>query len=1438
MGFGSTTTVLANATNPSADQSVNSLLNNFDISATSSSNIFLAFATSGNEGGSDPIGGLSDAVLIWLGNGINSVSSGTLSTDSGGEIGITSMDFAYKQALGGSTINFTFTAKRDGATVGTLMLTSPAHNSAISIDFTSPSTGSFSNIDEIVITPAVPLFGGFSIDDMVITTAINNTTPTIAIDNSNLSYTEAEAAKQLDNTATVSDADGDADWNGGTLIAQITANAEAADELSISDTDGDGTAITISGTNILANGTDIGDLSTSGGIVTNGTALTITFDADATNTNVQEVLQSIRYRSTSTNPGTSNRTITVTATDTNLGTANDTRTVNVTSAPDVTNISSTNANGSYKTGDVIVIIVTFDEIVTVVGTPQLTLETGTTDRTINYNGTGSGTNSLQFTYTVQTGDISSDLDYVATNSLTAGTSIQNGTGNNASLTLASPGAPNSLGANKALVIDTNAPRISNITRQSPATSPTNADALIFRIVFSESVQNLNSTDFNITGATGASISTTGSGTTYDITLSGGNLAVVNSTITLSFSGGQDITDASGNALTNLTPTGTNNNTFVVDNTAPRISSITRQSPTTSPTNADALVWDVTFNEAVSNVNTADFTVSGTTATITSVTNPSGNVYRVTTSGGDLAGLNATVTLGFAGGQDISDASGNALTNLTPTGTNNNTFVVDNTAPRISSITRQSPATSPTNADALVWDVTFNEAVSNVNTADFTVSGTTATITSVTNPSGNVYRVTTSGGDLAGLNATVTLGFAGGQDISDASGNALTNLTPTGTNNNTFVVDNTAPRISSITRQSPATSPTNADALVWDVTFNEAVSNVNTADFTVSGTTATITSVTNPSGNVYRVTTSGGDLAGLNATVTLDFAGGQDIADASGNPLTNLTPTGTNNNTFVVDNTAPRISSITRQNPATSPTNADALVWDVTFNEAVSNVNTADFTVSGTTATITSVTNPSGNVYRITTSGGDLAGLNATVTLDFAGGQDIADASGNALTNLTPTGTNNNTFVVDNTSPPIIISVNVPANATYITGQNLDFVININKNVTVNTTGGTPQLSLTIGTTTRQAVYLSGSGTSALLFRYTVQAGEQDTDGIAIETLNTNGGTLRDAINNDLNTTLNSIGSTTAVLVDTVAPTATITMSDTNIITGETVIVTFTFSEAVTGFTNTDITTTPNGTLSAVSSTDGGITYTATYTPNTSVEDATNVITIDNTGITDTTSNPGTGTTDSPNFTIDTNAPTATIVMDETMLSTGQTATVTFTFSEIVTGFDNTDLTIPNGTLSDVSSTDGGITYTATYTPNTELDDATNVITINNIGITDVAGNTGIGTTDSSNFVIETETPIATTTLTFDKGFSPNGDGINDTWVIEGIENFANHMIQVFNRSGKKVFEAVDYQNNWNGESNGRSTFGNDTLPAGAYYYVIETGNPEIPPFNGWIYINY
>ena len=462
--------------------------------------------------------------------------------------------------------------------------------------------------------------------------------------------------------------------------------------------------------------------------------------------------------------------------------------------------------------------------------------------------------------------------------------------------------------------------------------------------------------------------------------------------------------------------------MVVDTIAPTVTSIVRQTPSASPTNADDLTWRVTFSEDVANVDAADFTVSNTTATPTADAVPGSSLaYEVTAAGGDLGSLDATVTLSFAASHNITDAAGNALADTAPTSTNDNTFVLDNTAPGVASIERQTPTASPTNADELIWRVTFSEAVANVDTADFAIAGTTATLTAAAVPGSSLaYDVTASGGDLRSLNATVTLAFATDQNIEDAAGTALTNTAPTGANDNTFVLDNTAPGVASIERQTPTASPTNADELIWRVTFSEAVANVDTADFAIAGTTATLTAAAVPGSSLaYDVTASGGDLRSLNATVTLAFATDQNIEDAAGTALTNTAPTGANDNTFVVDNTAPTVTSVMRQTPTTSPTDADELTWRVTFSEEVANVDSADFEVSDTTAALTATAvQGSSLAWDVKASGGNLADLNATVTLAFATDQNIEDAASNALTNTTPTGANDNTFVVDNTAPTV------------------------------------------------------------------------------------------------------------------------------------------------------------------------------------------------------------------------------------------------------------------------------------------------------------------------------------------------------------------------------------------------------------------------------------
>ena len=99
-----------------------------------------------------------------------------------------------------------------------------------------------------------------------------------------------------------------------------------------------------------------------------------------------------------------------------------------------------------------------------------------------------------------------------------------------------------------------------------------------------------------------------------------------------------------------------------------------------------------------------------------------------------------------------------------------------------------------------------------------------------------------------------------------------------------------------------------------------------------------------------------------------------------------------------------------------------------------------------------------------------------------------------------------------------------------------------------------------------------------------------------------------------------------------------------------------------------------------------------------------------------------------------------ITISDTALKIGDTATVTFSFTEAVTGFTTADLTVPNGTLSGLSSSDGGITWTATLTPSASATAASNVITLDNTGISDVAGNAGSGTSTSGNYAVDTVRP--------------------------------------------------------------------------------------------------
>ena len=134
-------------------------------------------------------------------------------------------------------------------------------------------------------------------------------------------------------------------------------------------------------------------------------------------------------------------------------------------------------------------------------------------------------------------------------------------------------------------------------RKTPASTPTNADTLVFLVTFYEGVSGVDAADFAVNGTTTATVTGVSpvTASTYDVTVSGGDLAGFNGTVGLDLAAAQNITDLAGNPLPPGEPA--TDETYVVDNTAPTVLAFARNTPATSPTNADTLIFDIIFDSA-------------------------------------------------------------------------------------------------------------------------------------------------------------------------------------------------------------------------------------------------------------------------------------------------------------------------------------------------------------------------------------------------------------------------------------------------------------------------------------------------------------------------------------------------------------------------------------------------------------------------------------------------------------------------------------------------------------------------------------------------------------------------------------------------------------------------------------------------------------------------
>ncbi|WP_079204027.1 cadherin domain-containing protein [Pseudomonas sp. CC6-YY-74] len=176
-----------------------------------------------------------------------------------------------------------------------------------------------------------------------------------------------------------------------------------------------------------------------------------------------------------------------------------------------------------------------------------------------------------------------------------------------------------------------------------------------------------------------------------------------------------------------------------------------------------------------------------------------------------------------------------------------------------------------------------------------------------------------------------------------------------------------------------------------------------------------------------------------------------------------------------------------------------------------------------------------------------------------------DVAGNASEQAVSLSINDLDEVAPSVSSLAISGATGAQNSRLNAGDVVNVTVTMNEATLVNTSGGTPRVALTIGGSTVYADYVSGSGSTALLFSYSIQAGETDANGIAIgiDALTLNGGILQDAAGNAASLSHGAVADNSSYLVDTTAPTLSSSSPADNataVAVGSNIVLTF--SEAV------------------------------------------------------------------------------------------------------------------------------------------------------------------------------------------------------------------------------------------------------------------------------------
>jgi len=732
------------------------------------------------------------------------------------------------------------------------------------------------------------------------------------------------------------------------------------------------------------------------------------------------------------------------------------------------------------------------------------------------------------------------------------------------------------------------------------------------------------------------------------------------------------------------------------------------SPNTGATRNSPIIFTISFQETVTGLQNTDFISSnGSVGTLSG----SGSVYTIAVTPGSDGPVVLTL-----GANSCVDLAGNLNTASTAT------VLSDRTPPTVTA----TPNSGSTNASPMSFVYTFSEPVDELNLSNF---NSTNAIKINISGSGTVWTLTVS---------PITDGLVAVQLLSNAAYDDAGNAAPTTSTSQTYDSSAPFPILSSA-------NPSNATQVAVTVTFNEPVTGLASNDFTavnatigaLTGSGANYTLQVNPIADgpaeIFLAAGAAIDAAGNVSlatdhtfvsdrnppTVAISPNGGSSNApqisfainfseDVTGFSQSDITVTngskgafsGSNGNYTLevfpaadglvtvsiangactdlagnanIQTSASIISDRTAPTPTISPngtqTNISPIIYAITFPETVTGLTVDDFTATnGALGQLTG----SGLSYSVavtpTAQGAVILQLASGAVVDQVGNQNAAATS---------------TVTYDATAPTLVIS----PNGTVTTANPITFTFVFSESVTDFTVG---DISVTNGSKGA----FSGSGSV-----YTLLVSPH-IDGTVTATVGVSACT-------DLAGNGNQLASA-SVTSDRSAPVATWAPASGGI-NSNPINFALTFSEPVTGLDASDFLLS-NGVLGTLSGT--GLSYTVPVTP--SSEGAV-TITLKASSVADQVGNPNLATT--ATVTYDVTVPTVSITPNSATTNASP-ITFTFTFSESVTGFTSTDVTVSNGTAGAFSGS--GAAYTLAVAP---LLDGNVTVSIPAFSVSDIAGNT-------------------------------------------------------------------------------------------------------------------